>query len=376
MRIVKGCRNNARDKRHNGPSCGSHLNGGMVIDYACLYWRNSKRRMLTRRYFFLCIAKGEKAIMHTQTLTTLQRWGFRGVVCLTGPHGIGKSYTVHTYCAEQGKTIVDVMRERERHDVKWDRIPLMYTKKTVCLLDAPFLSAGDGGMASLKRFMSTCKVPVICLLDPSMCSAFGDVCKTFGCLHVTYDSYPVFKERAKALCMPTTPHEVALFEHCVRSARRNIAFVLNNYRFMCRDGVHGVASCGTYDAARPTATEALSDLLIAPRPMRSIEDNVAMCIKQGVDIDHALASIASAFAPEAELSRVCTVHTLASDAALLLGREDSVRLGMCTLTRRAIAGVPATSADALLRCTFRPKSTRVFAPAASRKRPRSAPSLY
>jgi len=117
--------------------------------------------------------------MHIETRTRLEAWNFRGVLCLSGPHGIGKTWTVRAFCAQYKKTLIDIFAERERHDVKYDRVPLPITPTSVGLLDAPFPTAGDGGIASLKRFLLTTKIPVIVIIDPMSLTTYADICKTF-----------------------------------------------------------------------------------------------------------------------------------------------------------------------------------------------------
>ena len=115
--------------------------------------------------------------MHQDTYDKLRKWNCKGVLCISGPHGIGKTFTIQAYCAEKNKKCIDLIAERERLDVKWDAIP--QSKNSIGVIDAPLLTPGDGGIASLKRFLKSSKQPIIIVLDSSMLKTYSDIVKTY-----------------------------------------------------------------------------------------------------------------------------------------------------------------------------------------------------
>jgi hypothetical protein len=268
--------------------------------------------------------------MHQETHRHLVSWNFKKVVCLTGPHGVGKTYTVLEFCRQRNKKVVDVSFERERLDVKWESVP--QAANTVSLLDAPLLTPGDGGMASLKRFLSTAKQPVVVILDASMLQTFADIVRIYKCIHVTHDSYDEFKKRCLSICAPQQPHEMIAFEQCVRGARRNVAYVLNTYRFL----IKGKTTMAT-DAynQKVCGSDALYTLLCAPRSMHSEEDVLRACERDGVDVAQCLSGAAKVY--ETDIDKSMNTHIVLSDAEACYRYKDAALESLCRHARETIS---------------------------------------
>ena len=135
--------------------------------------------------------------------------------------------------------------------------------------------------------------------------------------------------------------ERAIFEQCVRGARRNIAFVLNTYRYMIKGLDCDVSTLNPYEA-RVKGSDAIFSYLCAPRLTNTLESTLLACERDGVDVMHAVSRVMDVYAQT--IDSAAAFHTTLSDADSCYRFKSTAIERLCLNTRSALMenGSPLT----------------------------------